>query len=48
MLILSAYPQTTQQGIYSKDNSSTKARGHALLMSERPYCVNILTLGKSF
>lgn len=35
------------KGVYTKDNSNNKAREHALLVSNRPSFVTILTLGKS-
>ena len=34
------------KGVYTKDNAMNKAREHALLISERPAYVTILTLGK--
>lgn len=34
------------KGVYTKDNSNNKAREHALLVSNRPSFVTILTLGK--
>ena len=33
------------KGVYNKESSAVKAREHALLVNERPACVNILTLG---
>lgn len=33
------------KGVYTKDNSNNKAREHALLVSNRPSFVTILTLG---
>ena len=35
------------KGVYSKGNAMNKAREHALLVSDRPAFVTILTLGKS-
>lgn len=35
------------KGVYSKDNAMNKAREHALLISDRPSYVTILTLGKA-
>ena len=35
------------KGVYSKGNAMNKAREHALLVSDRPAYVTILTLGKS-
>ena len=34
------------KGVYSKGNAMNKAREHALLVSDRPAYVTILTLGK--
>ena len=34
------------KGVYTKDNAMNKAREHALLISERPAYVTILTLGR--
>jgi len=34
------------KGVYSKGNAMNKAREHALLVSDRPAFVTILTLGK--
>lgn len=33
------------KGVYNKESAMTKAREHALLVSERPAYVTILTLG---
>lgn len=33
------------KGVYNKENAMTKAREHALLVSDRPAYVTILTLG---